>query len=88
MFVPDVAYLASRIAFSSRPHLFSVAIRHRYHRILDLRKFREMVADGRIPADGFTTVRSGSTEQLLRYISDEAHIVEYFKDYADSKVCV
>eukprot|EP00904_Undaria_pinnatifida_P008194 jgi/Undpi1/4504/HiC_scaffold_17.g07858.m1 len=59
-----------------------------YHRILDLRKFREMVADGRIPADGFTTVRSGSTEQLLRYISDEAHIVEYFKDYADSKVIV
>lgn len=45
-----------------------------------------MVADGRIPAEGFTTVRSGSTEQLLRYISDEAHIVDYFKDYVDTKV--
>lgn len=57
----------------------------RYHRILDLRKFRQMIADRRIPPEGFTTVRSGSSEQLLRYISDEAHIVDYFADYVDTK---
>lgn len=76
-----VSPIVSSLVASS--HLQTV--RHRYHRILDLRKFRQMVADGRIPPEVFMTVRSGSTEQLLRYISDEAHIVDYFKDYVDTK---
>lgn len=34
----------------------------RYHRILDLRRFRDMVADGTIPPESFTTIRSVEVE--------------------------
>lgn len=53
-----------------------------------------MVADGRIAAEGFVTIRSGSTEELLRYVNDEEHIVNYFKEYdwaqvrEEVRVCV
>lgn len=86
-----VSHIANRIPVPlivssvSTSTFYLQTARRRYHRILDLRKFRQMVADGRIPPEGFTTVRSGSSEQLLRYISDEAHIVDYFKDYVDTK---
>ncbi|CAB1096959.1 unnamed protein product [Ectocarpus sp. CCAP 1310/34] len=59
-----------------------------YHRILDLNSFRNMMVDGRIPPEAFTTIRSDSHEVLLYHATDEEHMVDMFKDYEKYQVIV
>jgi len=59
---------------------------YRYHRILDLRSFGKLVADGTIPSEGFTTLSSGPDEVYLRHAREEADVVDLFAEYKESKV--
>lgn len=53
----------------------------RYHRILDLQKFRNMVADGVIPTEEFVTVKSGAHEVVFDHLRNERDVVNYFRYY-------
>lgn len=58
----------------------------RYHRILDLERFRTMVADGLIAPESFVSLHTGkvmSTTSSLRISSD---VEKYFERYLDHKV--
>ncbi len=58
----------------------------RYHRILDLKSFGKLVADGTIPSEGFTTLSSEPNEVFLRHTEGEAEVVDLFSEYKESKV--
>lgn len=64
----------------------SYALNDRYHRILDLRSFGKLVADGTIPSEGFTTLSSGPDEVFMRHTNEEAEVVGLFAPYKESKV--
>lgn len=59
---------------------------HRYHRILDLPTFRNMVANGVIPADEIASLTSDNKEFVTGRLATEDDVKEYFKDYLGSKV--
>eukprot|EP00752_Nemacystus_decipiens_P010743 g9565.t1 len=59
-----------------------------YHRILDLTRFRDMVADGTLPPEDFATIRSESHEVLLRHATDEVAMRNLFEEYKDTQVIV
>lgn len=59
---------------------------HRYNRILDLKRFRMMTMDGRIPAKGFVTFHSdGNDVALLGESRTENDIIEFFKPYSHTQ---
>lgn len=58
----------------------------RYHRILDLRAFRNMIANGDIDAEGFVTIRSDKHETILRHAEIEDDVVKLFHEYKKAKV--
>eukprot|EP00752_Nemacystus_decipiens_P010638 g9475.t1 len=59
-----------------------------YHRILDLRRFRDMVADGTIPPESFATIKSDPHEFLLSHATDETAMRNLFEEYQDTQVIV
>ncbi|CAN0167309.1 unnamed protein product [Pylaiella littoralis] len=57
-----------------------------YHRILDLGSFRDMMADGSIPPNAFTTITSAGSEVELRRVHTEHEAREHFQKYSGVQV--
>ena len=58
----------------------------RYHRMLDLVRFRTMVTEKRIPPENFVTIQAGRTEEgLTSHLHTEEEAIAFFEEYLDAQ---